>query len=113
VVRIFLSGILLCLSVLALGCGSAAVETTGGSVSVTSAAANAESGDASTDTDSNVAPGSTEAVPSDSTTTIAESAVDTTSEPSAGEQVGLVGGGQLDLGSIEGMDTVLWFWAPW
>lgn len=27
--------------------------------------------------------------------------------------VSLVGGGQLDLNSIEGTDTVLWFWAPW
>ncbi len=23
------------------------------------------------------------------------------------------GGGQLDFGSLEGQDTVLWFWAPW
>ncbi len=22
-------------------------------------------------------------------------------------------GGQLDLGSLEGTDYVLWFWAPW
>lgn len=22
-------------------------------------------------------------------------------------------GGQLDLGSLEGQDAVLWFWAPW
>jgi hypothetical protein len=25
----------------------------------------------------------------------------------------LVGGGQLDAGSLEGRDVVLWFWAPW
>jgi hypothetical protein len=24
-----------------------------------------------------------------------------------------VAGGQLDFGSLEGQDTVLWFWAPW
>ena len=24
-----------------------------------------------------------------------------------------VGGGQLEFGSLEGQDTVLWFWAPW
>lgn len=24
-----------------------------------------------------------------------------------------VAGGQFDLSSIEGQDTVLWFWAPW
>lgn len=22
-------------------------------------------------------------------------------------------GGQIDFGSLEGIDTVLWFWAPW
>jgi len=27
--------------------------------------------------------------------------------------VSTVAGGQLDLASIEGQDTVLWFWAPW
>ncbi len=42
----------------------------------------------------------------------------TTTGPSAtsevaGDVVTLVGGGQLDLNSIEGQDTVLWFWAPW
>lgn len=24
-----------------------------------------------------------------------------------------VDGSQLDFGSVEGQDTVLWFWAPW
>jgi len=24
-----------------------------------------------------------------------------------------VAGGQVDLGAVEGQDTVLWFWAPW
>jgi len=27
--------------------------------------------------------------------------------------VATVGGGQLALGSIDGQDTILWFWAPW
>lgn len=36
-----------------------------------------------------------------------------TTEAPVGELVNLVGGGQLDLNSIEGTDTVLWFWAPW
>lgn len=27
--------------------------------------------------------------------------------------VSTVSGGQLDLASIEGQDTILWFWAPW
>lgn len=33
--------------------------------------------------------------------------------PPAAQLVDLVGGGQIDLNSIEGTDTVLWFWAPW
>ena len=37
---------------------------------------------------------------------------DSTTAP-AGALVELVGGGQLDLNSIQGTDTVLWFWAPW
>lgn len=24
-----------------------------------------------------------------------------------------ISGGQIDLGSLEGQDAVLWFWAPW
>lgn len=24
-----------------------------------------------------------------------------------------ISGSQIDLGSLEGQDTVLWFWAPW
>lgn len=24
-----------------------------------------------------------------------------------------IGGGQIDLGSLQGQDVVLWFWAPW
>lgn len=37
----------------------------------------------------------------------------TSSGAPIGSSVALVGGGQFDLGSIEGTDTVLWFWAPW
>ena len=37
----------------------------------------------------------------------------TTTTVSAGNIVPLVGGGQLDLNSVQGTDTVLWFWAPW
>jgi len=33
--------------------------------------------------------------------------------PPAAQVVNLVGGGQIDLNSTEGTDTVLWFWAPW
>ena len=51
-------------------------------------------------------------------TTISSLATPTTTAPSTTapvepELVDLVGGGQLDLTSIEGTDTVLWFWAPW
>lgn len=49
------------------------------------------------------------------TTTPAPAASESPSSSQApvGELVNLVGGGQLDLNSIEGTDTVLWFWAPW
>ncbi len=49
-------------------------------------------------------------------TTVAETTTEaptTTTAAPAGDFVNLVGGGQLDLNSIEGQDTVLWFWAPW
>lgn len=47
------------------------------------------------------------------TTTTAEPATTTTESQVDENLVWLVGGGQLDLNSIEGTDTVLWFWAPW
>jgi len=28
-------------------------------------------------------------------------------------QFSTIGGGQIDLGSLQGQDVVLWFWAPW
>ena len=36
-----------------------------------------------------------------------------TSEPMPAGENSTVSGSQLDLGSLEGQDTVLWFWAPW
>ncbi len=54
----------------------------------------------------------------DDTTTVADApAVSDTAEESAAAPVRAslptVNGGQFELGSIEGQDTVLWFWAPW
>lgn len=51
--------------------------------------------------------------PTSTTTTSTTAAPETTTTAQPGELVDLVGGGQLDLNSIEGTDTVLWFWAPW
>ena len=31
----------------------------------------------------------------------------------AAEMIPTADGGQIDLGSLEGTDTILWFWAPW
>lgn len=43
-----------------------------------------------------------------------------TASPESGAEVEMasavlptVSGGQIDTGSFEGTDTVLWFWAPW
>ncbi len=47
-----------------------------------------------------------------STTTSLDEPTTTTAAP-VGDLVNLVGGGQLDLNSVQGTDTVLWFWAPW
>lgn len=44
------------------------------------------------------------------TTTTAE---DTEQALALSGTVDTVAGGQIDLSSIEGQDTVLWFWAPW
>lgn len=57
-----------------------------------------------------MAPETTTTAPTTTTTTAAPEST-TTAAP--GRQVNLVGGGQFDLNSIEGTDTVLWFWAPW
>jgi hypothetical protein len=59
--------------------------------------------------DSTTAPSTTASANTSPTTT----AITTTTAAPAGELVPLVGGGQIDLNSIEGQDTVLWFWAPW
>jgi hypothetical protein len=47
-------------------------------------------------------------------TTTAATATDDASEAVATPVVyDTVTGGQIDLGALEGQDTVLWFWAPW
>jgi hypothetical protein len=53
------------------------------------------------DTTTNAAPASTTAAP------------DAGSAAPAAQLVATAGGGQFDLASIEGKDTMLWFWAPW
>lgn len=59
-----------------------------------------------------VAPTSTAASPTTSGAT-PSTVAPTTTTASPADLVTLVGGGQLDLNSVEGTDTVLWFWAPW
>lgn len=44
---------------------------------------------------------------------VAEESSDDSAPAATGQLVATVDGGQLDLGSLEGQDTVLWFWAPW
>lgn len=58
---------------------------------------------------------STEQLSTESTTTLSTTTTSPSATTSAGtaELLPLVGGGQIDLNSIEGQDTVLWFWAPW
>jgi hypothetical protein len=34
-------------------------------------------------------------------------------EAAGGRVFDTVSGSQIDFGSLEGQDTVLWFWAPW
>ncbi len=46
-------------------------------------------------------------------TTTSTTTTSTTTTTAAPAVWNLVGGGQIDPGSIEGQDTVLWFWAPW
>ena len=41
------------------------------------------------------------------------SAEEATTADAAPMLVATVSGGQIDLNSLEGQDTVLWFWAPW
>lgn len=52
-----------------------------------------------------------------STTEAATAAPDAESSAPVGLEVegsfATVAGGQLDVGALEGQDTVLWFWAPW
>jgi hypothetical protein len=48
-----------------------------------------------------------------------ESGVETTAPDATAADTALTGtadtlaGGQIELTSLEGQDTVLWFWAPW
>ena len=64
-----------------------------------------------------VAPPNTEAPVTTTTAepaSVGSSTAETTEVPVVdADLVDLVGGGQLDLNSIVGQDTVLWFWAPW
>ena len=50
-------------------------------------------------------------------TTATTSAAPAADEAAASEATPVVydtvTGGQIDLGALEGQDTVLWFWAPW
>ena len=60
----------------------------------------------------------TTTIAADSATDVSTATTESTTTPDsttapAGALVDLVGGGQLDLNSIQGTDTVLWFWAPW
>lgn len=52
-----------------------------------------------------------------STTEAASASPDAEGSTPAGLEVSgsfaTVAGGQLDVGALEGQDTVLWFWAPW
>ena len=38
---------------------------------------------------------------------------DAGADAGAAELIPTADGGQIDLGSLEGTDTILWFWAPW
>lgn len=102
-------------------------ETTGPAQSAESTAAAQESASPSTtgldpdaitsaptsSTPSSEATETTSAPTTAASTTEPPTTVAPTTEAPAGDFVNLVGGGQLDLNSIEGTDTVLWFWAPW
>lgn len=100
---------LLAMSLVAAACG--------GAERVDSATPSAEqpSTESTTTSDSVAAPSTTSEMTTSSSTTSSSTTTspgETTSAVTA-ELVPLVGGGQLDLNSIEGQDTVLWFWAPW
>jgi len=40
-------------------------------------------------------------------------AEDQTAEAAESALLPTVSGGQIDINSLEGTDTILWFWAPW
>ncbi len=56
-----------------------------------------------------------EAAPVEEEDEVAEPAVEEapTDEAASGPIIPTADGGQIDFGSLEGQDTVLWFWAPW
>jgi hypothetical protein len=95
-------------ALLSVGCASG-VETTADEPSGGSATSVAPTESTSRDFDD----GSGGTAPPSSVTTLDDAEVDDSGETAPVEPVALVGGGQLDIGSIEGTDTVLWFWAPW
>ncbi len=66
--------------------------------------------ESTTTSDSLAAPSAAASATTSSTATTSPSA---TTSVRTTELVPLVGGGQIDLNSIQGQDTVLWFWAPW
>jgi len=89
---------------LAFGLLAGACASDGGTVELAESAASAA--DPAPVGDETAAP--TTAVPSTTSTTTT-----TTTTTEAPAVWNLVGGGQIEPGSIEGQDTVLWFWAPW
>lgn len=102
------------LALLAVGCGSDALE--GDSATGPTSTPIDEDADGASTTGAPAETTSTPAAPAEvatTTTTDDTTAETTTAAPASADQVGLIGGGQFDLGSIEGTDTVLWFWAPW
>lgn len=49
----------------------------------------------------------------DAATTANAGQIETTESTFPQLTVPTVAGGQFEFGSLEGQDTVLWFWAPW
>jgi cytoskeletal protein RodZ len=97
-------------------CGGSSAEVSSAPAETTAApttGADSGSEDAGSVGSTPEAPLTTEPTASRAATESTTNAPDTTITETAADLVGLVGGGQLDLNSIEGQDTVLWFWAPW
>lgn len=91
---ITVNGIVLALLLtIAAACGSAGGESSDGAVDVDATAT------------------STAAATSAESQTADQPEQARTSQPEA--LVATAGGGQLDWNSLQGLDVVLWFWAPW